>query len=276
MNYRHAFHAGNFADLQKHAILLALLDALKVESPTLSVIDTHAGAGGYDLSSDMAKRSGEAEAGIFKLIETGDAPAVFAPLVAQFRAMNKGKDGPLYPGSPLLIAAALRREDRYTACELREDDFELLRRSLAPYAFAQASRADGFETASEKAGRGDRAFVLIDPPFERPDDYARIVAVTRDVLSRDPNAVLAIWTPLKDLETFDAFIRGLETVTDDALVAEVRLRPLLDPMKMNGSAMVMVGAPASVEPAVFAATDWIVRRLGQAGGAARVWRTSAA
>jgi 23S rRNA (adenine2030-N6)-methyltransferase len=274
MNYRHAFHAGNFADLQKHAILLALLEALKVESPTLSVIDTHAGAGGYDLSGEMARRSGEAEAGIFKLIEAGDAPAVFTPLVTRFRAMNKGKDGPLYPGSPLLIAGALRREDRYTACELREDDFELLRRSLAPYAFAQASRADGFETAAGKAGRGGRAFVLIDPPFERPDDYSRIVAVTRDVLARDPKATLAIWTPLKDLETFDAFIRGLETVTNDALVAEVRLRPLLDPMKMNGSAMVMVGAPASVEPAIAAATDWIVKRLGQAGGAARVWRTA--
>ncbi|WP_421737173.1 23S rRNA (adenine(2030)-N(6))-methyltransferase RlmJ [Caulobacter sp.] len=276
MNYRHAFHAGNFADLQKHAILLALLEALKAQTPTLSVIDTHAGAGGYDLGGEMARRSGEAEAGIFRLIESGDAPAVFAPLIARFRAMNGGQDGPLYPGSPLLIAGGLRRDDRYTACELRDDDFDLLRRSLAPYAFAQASKADGFETAAARAGRGGRAFVLIDPPFERPDDYGRIVGVTRDVLARDPDAVLAIWTPLKDLETFDAFIRALETVTDDALVAEVRLRPLLDPMKMNGSAMVMVGAPASIEPAVAAATEWIVQRLGQKGGSARIWRTKAA
>ena len=276
MNYRHAFHAGNFADLQKHAILLALLEALKAQTPALSVIDTHAGAGAYDLGGEMARRSGEAEAGIFRLIESGDAPAVFAPLIARFRAMNGGQDGPLYPGSPLLIAGGLRRDDRYTACELRDDDFDLLRRSLAPYAFAQASKADGFETAAARAGRGGRAFVLIDPPFERPDDYARIVGATRDVLARDPDAVLAIWTPLKDLETFDAFIRALETVTDDALVAEVRLRPLLDPMKMNGSAMVMVGAPASIEPAVAAATEWIVQRLGQKGGSARIWRTKAA
>lgn len=276
MNYRHAFHAGNFADLQKHAILLALLEALKAEAPALAVIDTHAGAGGYDLSGEMARRSGEAEAGIFRLVQSDDAPAVFAPLVARFRAMNGGQDGPLYPGSPLLIAGSLRRDDRYTACELRDDDFDLLRRSLAPYAFAQASKADGFETAATRAGRGGRAFVLIDPPFERPDDYARIVAVTRDVLARDPDAVLAIWTPLKDLETFDAFIRGLETVTDDALVAEVRLRPLLDPMKMNGSAMVMVGVPAGVEPAITAATEWIVHHLGQKGGSARIWRTTRA
>jgi len=274
MNYRHAYHAGNFADLQKHAILLSLLDVLKADAPSLSVIDTHAGAGGYDLSGEMARRSGEAEAGIFRLLAQGDAPAVFAPLVAAMRAMNGGKDGPLYPGSPLLIAGALRREDRYTACELRDDDFDLLRRSLAPYPFAQASKTDGYEAAAAKAGRGGRAFILIDPPFERSDDYARIVEVTRQALQRDPSAVLAIWTPLKDLETFDAFIRGLETVTGDALVAEVRLRPLLDPMKMNGSAMVLVGAPAEVEPAVRMVTDWIVRHLGQAGGAARVWRTT--
>lgn len=274
MNYRHAYHAGNFADLQKHAILLAVLEALKARSPSLSVIDTHAGAGGYDLSGEMARRSGEADAGIFRLLQEADAPAVFAPLVAAVRSMNGGRDGPLYPGSPLLIAGALRREDRYTACELRDDDFDLLRRSLAPYAFAQASKADGYEAAAAKAGRGGRAFILIDPPFERPDDYVRIVEVTRQALQRDPAAVLAIWTPLKDLETFDAFVRGLETVTNDALVAEVRLRPLLDPMKMNGSAMVLVGAPPEVEPAVRASTDWIVRHLGQVGGAARVWRTA--
>jgi 23S rRNA (adenine2030-N6)-methyltransferase len=99
------------------------------------------------------------------------------------------------------------------------------------------------------------------------------VATTRAALDRDPAGVLAIWTPIKDLETFDAFIRAMETVTNDALIAEVRLRPLTDPMKMNGSAMVLVGAPASVETAAREASDWIVSRLGQAGGSARVWRT---
>jgi len=276
MNYRHAFHAGNFADLQKHAILLALLAALKAEGGPLSVLDTHAGAGAYDLTGEMSRRSGEAEAGIFRLLAAEDAPAVFAPLVARVRALNGGRDGPLYPGSPVLIAASLGQDDRYTACELRDDDFELLRRSLGPYPFAQAVKSDGFETATGKAGRGGRAVVLIDPPFERPDDYARIVTTTRAVRERDPRAVLAIWTPLKDLETFDAFIRAMETVTDDTLVAEVRLRPLLDPMKMNGSAMVLVGAPAAVEPAIVEATRWIVARLGQAGGRDRVWRTATA
>ena len=143
MNYRHAFHAGNFADLQKHAIVLALLKALTDGEAPLSVIDTHAGAGAYDLGGDMAQRSGEAAAGVGRLLAMDDAPAVFAPLIAAVKALNGGGSGSLYPGSPLLIARALRKTDRYTACELRPDDFDSLRRTLAPYALAQAVKDRG-------------------------------------------------------------------------------------------------------------------------------------
>lgn len=272
MNYRHAFHAGNFADLHKHAILLAMLSALQSESDALAVIDTHAGAGGYDLSGEMARRSGEAQAGIVRLKAARDAPTVFEPLLKAVAEMNGGKAGDLYPGSPLLIARALRKADRYAGCELRPDDAELLRKTLAPFANARALQHDGFETAAAQAGKGGRAFVVIDPPFERPDDYDRIVATTREILKRAPNAALAVWLPIKDLETFDAFLRAVETVTDRLLVAELRLRPLTDPMKMNGCAMVMIGAPASVDEAAAQAGDWIAARLGEAGGRSRVWR----
>ena len=276
MNYRHAFHAGNFADLQKHAILLALLKALTADETPLSVIDTHAGAGAYDLGGDMAQRSGEAAAGIGRLMVLSEVPAVFAPLVAAVKALNGGGAGTLYPGSPLLIARALRKTDRYTACELRPDDFDSLRRTLAPYAFAQAVQDDGYATAAARAGKGGqeggKTFVLIDPPFERSDDYAQTVATTRAVLAKDKVAVVAAWTPLKDLETFDAFLRAMETVTDDVLAAELRLRPLTDPMKMNGSAMVLVGAPKSVEGAIAEATTWLADNLGEAGAKARIWR----
>ena len=273
MNYRHAFHAGNFADLHKHAILLAMLSALQGESEALAVIDTHAGAGGYDLSGEMARRSGEAQAGIFRLKAAKDAPPVFDPLLDAVAWMNKGGEGDLYPGSPLLISRALRRTDRYAGCELRPDDVALLRETLAPYAHSQALQADGFVTVTERTGRGGRTFAVIDPPFERPDDYDRIVATTRAVLARARDAALAIWLPIKDLETFDAFLRAMETVTNDLLVAELRLRPLADPMKMNGCAMVMIGAPTSVDDAAAQAGDWIASRLGEAGGRSRVWRT---
>jgi len=273
MNYRHAFHAGNFADLHKHAILLAMLSALQDESPTLAVIDTHAGAGGYDLSGEMSRRSGEAQAGIFRLKAASDAPAVFGPLLKAVADMNGGKDGDLYPGSPLLMTRALRKTDRYAGCELRPDDVALLRRSLAPYANAQALEADGYATSVQQVGKGGRPFIVIDPPFERPDDYQQIVTTTRNVLARARDAALAIWLPVKDLETFDAFLRGMETVTNDLLVAELRLRPLTDPMKMNGCAMVMVSAPASIDGAASEAGDWIAAHLGEKGGRSRVWRT---
>ena len=273
MNYRHAFHAGNFADLHKHAIVLAMLSALQGESDALSVIDTHAGAGGYDLSGEMARRSGEAQAGIFRLKTASDAPAVFAPLLKAVDAMNGGREGDLYPGSPLLLARALRKADRYAGCELRPDDAQLLHKTLTPFVSAQALEADGFATAVAQAGKGGRAFVVIDPPFERPDDYARIVETTRAVLARAKDTALAIWLPIKDLETFDAFLRGMETVTNQLLVAELRLRPLTDPMKMNGCAMVMINAPTSVEDAAAQAGDWIASRLGETGGRSRVWRT---
>jgi 23S rRNA (adenine2030-N6)-methyltransferase len=273
MNYRHAFHAGNFADLHKHAILLAMLSALQAESAALAVIDTHAGAGAYDLAGEMAKRSGEARAGVFRLKAAEDAPGVFGPLRKAVDQINSGQPGDLYPGSPLLMARLLRKADRYAGCELRSDDVQHLRKVLAPYASAQALEADGFVTAVAHAGKGGRAFIVIDPPFERPDDYDRIVETSREVLRRAPDAALAVWLPIKDLETFDAFLRGMETVTGDLLVAELRLRPLTDPMKMNGCAMVMIGAPASVDPAAAAAGDWIAARLGEAGGRSRVWRT---
>ena len=273
MNYRHAFHAGNFADLHKHAIVLAMLSALQGDSDAVSVIDTHAGAGGYDLSGEMARRSGEAQAGIFRLKAADDAPAVFGPLLKAVAEMNGGKDGDLYPGSPLLTARALRKTDRYAGCELRPDDAQLLRKTLSPYANAQALEADGYATAGAQAGKGGRAFVVIDPPFERPDDYRQIAQTTAAVLKRAPDAALAIWLPIKDLETFDAFLRAMETVTADLLVAELRLRPLTDPMKMNGCAMVMIGAPAAIDGAASEAGDWIAARLGDKGGRSRVWRT---
>ena len=272
MNYRHAFHAGNFADLHKHAILLAMLSALQADNEALSVIDTHAGAGGYDLSGEMARRSGEAQAGIFRLKAAADAPGVFQPLLDAVRLMNGGKSGDLYPGSPQLIARALRKKDRYVGCELRHDDADLLRETVAPHANAQALQADGFDTAVRNAGKGGRAFIVIDPPFERPDDYDRIVATAGAVLTRAADAALAIWLPIKDLETFDAFLRAMETVTNDLLVAELRLRPLTDPMKMNGCAMVMIGAPTSVDAAAVQAGDWLAARLGEPGGRSRVWR----
>jgi len=275
MNYRHAFHAGNFADLVKHAALTLTLDALMAEPSPLTVIDTHAGAGGYDLEGELARRTGEAAQGIFRLMEAGDAPPAFDRLKAAVRQGNPGGGVRFYPGSPSLIAAALRKQDRYIACELREDDQALLAQTLARHARASAVKADGFATAVRESPAAGRVFVLIDPPFEKGDDYQQIARAMEGVLRRNRPACVSIWLPLKDLETFDAFLRSVEPFAPNLLVAETRLKPLTDPMKMNGCALVIANPPHALAEPLATVCGWVAGRLGEAGGKARVWRTAA-
>jgi 23S rRNA (adenine2030-N6)-methyltransferase len=266
MNYRHAFHAGNFADIVKHAALTLILREMTATPGPLAVIDTHAGAGAYDLSSEMAQRSGEAQIDV--LMADPDAPAALAPLKQAAGAMPKG----LYPGSPYLIGAGLRRGDRYVACELRADDHALLAQTLKRWPNAQALKADGYRTVAEQAGPG-KLLVLIDPPFERPDDYEQAARALHAILRRNRTACVAVWLPLKDLETFDAFLRMVEP--QGALVAEVRLRPLIDPMKMNGCALVIAGPPPGLAGPLADACEWVASKLGDAGGSGKVWRLGA-
>jgi len=274
LNYRHHFHAGNFADLLKHALWLRLLVRLTADPGPLTVVDTHAGAGLYDLQDAMAQRSREAEAGIARLM-AADAPGVFAPLKAAVTAENP--DGKLryYPGSPLLTVRALRKGDRFVGCELREDDQATLQALLDQRARgraeARAVLADGYAELGAGADRRRHAYI-IDPPFERGDEYAQIIDGVGRALEADPRAVIAIWTPLKDLETFDSLLRGLEAIDPPSLlVAEARLRPLMDPMKMNGTAMLFVNAP-ELQADARAAAEWVVATCGERGGKAQVRR----
>jgi len=273
VNYRHAFHAGNFADLVKHATLTRLLEALLAIPAPLTIVDTHAGAGGYDLDGELSRRTGEAAQGVFRLMAADDAPAVFDALKAAVRQGNPGGDVRFYPGSPSLIAGVLRAGDRYTACELRDDDFELLRQTLSGHGGAMALQADGFATARRSAGRDGRLFALIDPPFERADDYERIAETLNMILGLDAHACVAVWLPLKDLETFDAFLRQVEPAARSLLIAEARLKPLVDPMKMNGCAMVIANAPPGIESDLESICGWVAGNLGEAGGRASVWST---
>jgi 23S rRNA (adenine2030-N6)-methyltransferase len=269
LNYRHAFHAGNFADLVKHATLLQLL-ATGGAGP-LTVIDTHAGRGLYDLAGPEAQRSGEAEAGIVRLMAAADVPGAFDPLTTQVKALNPSGDVRRYPGSPWLIAESLGPQDSYVACELRPDEHAALRELMKPRRNVTTLCADGYAAAASRTPAAGRVLVLIDPPFEQPDDYRRIVETLGAVRRRNRQAQALVWLPLKDLETFDGFLRDLEDALETpALVAEARMRPLTDPMKMNGCALVLLGAPEGMAAELEAICGWTARTLGE-GGAARIY-----
>jgi 23S rRNA (adenine2030-N6)-methyltransferase len=265
MNYRHIYHAGNFADLVKHAVLTELLAAMTGKAP-LTVIDTHAGAGLYDLAGDQARRTGEGAA-VAALMADPAAPPVFDALKAAIRRLNEA-GARYYPGSPALIAQALGPRDRLVACETRLDDFHSLREVLRQPG-AQALREDGWDAAQARTPRAPApALIHIDPPYEAADDSDRAAETVRHVLARNAQAVIAIWAPIKDLAGFDSFLTGVEEAKGgaSALVAEVRLRPPDDPLRLNGCAVVTVNAPPGLAAGANAAAAWIVATLGDPGG----------
>ncbi len=327
MNYRHSFHAGNFADLVKHTLVLWLLGQRQAAGP-VAVLDTHAGAGLYDLTGD-ATRSREAEAGVARLMAHGNRlpspgggragdgveatrhreastpgfghrvnannrqesastppnppppgegfqtlaeglPPLIAALADQVRAVNPDGGVRFYPGSPVLIARALRPDDRYLGFELREEVQALLADSLSAWPEAQSAGGDGYDGVLAAAAQVTGPLVLIDPPFERPDDYVRSAETAVALLRADPATTVAIWTPLKDMETFDGFLRRLSGI-GPVLIAEARLRPLTNPMKMNGCAMVVVNPPEGTEAAAREICEWVAEVLGDAGAKAEVW-----
>jgi len=272
LNYRHAFHAGNFADLVKHAALIELLRMLTQGRDPLTVVDTHAGAGLYDLSGPEAARSGEAAAGVGRLLAATDAPEPLKVLAEAVRAARGAtRLETAYPGSPWLIAERLRRHDRLVACELRPAEHAALQQAMRGRAQVETRCADGFDEAPGLVPAKGPALIVIDPPFERPDDYRRVAVATRTVLARNARATLLVWLPLKDLETFDAFLRGIEPAVGRTpmLVAETRMRPLTEPLRMNGCALAVVNPPAGLAAPLEAICGWVAG-LGQ-GGSARVW-----
>ena len=269
MNYRHSFHAGNFADLLKHALVLWLVKARQETGP-LTVFDTHAGAGLYDLSGD-GTRSREAEAGVARLMSAEGRTPLMDALAAEVAAINPDGGVRYYPGSPLLIADALKDGGRYVGFELNPPVRDMLAEALAGRTNAQAREGDGYAEVVAEAAKVRGPLMLIDPPFEKPDDYVRSAETAIAVVKRDPTATVAIWTPLKDLETFDGFIRRLQGKAGTTLVAEARLRPLTNPMKMNGCALVVVNPPKGAEVAASEVCGWVAGALGEAGGRAEVW-----
>lgn len=268
MNYRHAFHAGNFADIVKHAALTHLLADLARRPGPAGVVDTHAGAGLYDLFGAEAQKAREADRGVLKLMADPAPPEALIPLTQAVRAANGGGETRLYPGSPWLIARTLRPGDRYAAWELRPDVCADLRQVLGKR--GRAVLGDGFAAAPREIAAKGPALALIDPPFEQGDDYPRTAEAMRGILARNPAATVMAWLPLKDLDTFDRFLGELDDTP--ALVAEARLRPLADPLKMNGCALVIAGAPEGLDAQLEAICAWVLGAAGEDGAQTRIWR----
>jgi 23S rRNA (adenine2030-N6)-methyltransferase len=268
MNYRHAYHAGNFGDCLKHVVLVWLLRALQRKAAPLFVLDTHAGTGFTDLGGSAASRTGEWRAGIARLLD--DPPAPLADYLALVGRLG------LYPGSPALIRALLRTGDRLACCELHPEDRAVLKQRFAHDLQVAVHRRDGWEAVGALLPpRERRGLVLIDPPYEQPEEFVRLAAALRTGYARFRAGVFAAWYPIKHRHPVRAFHTALqESGIRDVVAAELWLREPVDPARLNGCGMLLVNPPYRFEadmPEMLAA---LVSRLGggEAGAATAVTR----
>ena len=262
MNYRHAFHAGNFADCMKHALLVWLVRALQRKPAAIQVLDSHAGAGRYDLSSDEAQRTGEWRQGIGQLLQQPPSAAL-GDYLGIVRAMGAPAH---YPGSPLLVREMLRPQDRLVACELRPDDHAALRALLGPDPRSSIHHRDGYQAIQALLPPPDgirRGLTLIDPPFEQPDEFTRIEAAIATARRRFATGIVAVWYPIKHRAPVRAFHdRLVNAGVADLVAAELLLRPSLDPTRLNGCGLLVATPPFGFEAAATAILSAIDGTLG--------------
>ncbi len=272
MNYRHAFHAGNFADCMKHALLVWLLRALQQKDAPVAVLDTHAGIGRYDLGGEQAARTGEWRDGIGRLLD-GPAAAALAPYLDLVREAGAPAR---YPGSPALVQALLRPQDRLLLCELHPDDHALLRREMGGDPRVAVHRRDGYGAIAAllpPAGNIRRGLTLIDPPFEQEDEFARLEAAIALARRRFGTGTVAAWYPIKNRSASRSFLHRLSDAgLPDLVAAELLLRPPVDPSRLNGCGLLLASPPWGFEEAAAGILSAIDSALGIGAGSSEVRR----
>jgi 23S rRNA (adenine2030-N6)-methyltransferase len=249
MNYQHAFHAGNFADVHKHAVLARILEHLRLKPAAFRVIDTHAGAGRYDLLGEEASRSGEWRDGIARVFEGESPQALLAPYLAAVAALNAGGKLCIYPGSPLLVRALMRSQDRLIACELEPRSAASLKAVLRGERRAKVLTIDGWTALNANVPPKERrGLVLIDPPFEDAADFTRLPAALAGAHRKWPTGIYLLWYPIKDREAPEALARRLARLgVPKILRCEIALgRPRAD-AGLIGSGLVAVNPPFTLE-----------------------------
>jgi 23S rRNA (adenine2030-N6)-methyltransferase len=280
VNYRHAYHAGNFADVVKHAVLALLIERLKGKDAAFCVLDTHAGIGRYDLRSVPAQKTGEFRTGILRLLEhePRSLPGELKPYLGAVRALNGGAGFTAaslrwYPGSPRLVRSLMRRQDRLHLLELHPEDAAALSELFARDPQVTVQQADGYTGLKALLPPAERrGLVLIDPPFEKRDEFVALARGLRQAYRRWATGQYLLWYPVKDRPPVQAFHQLLkEAGIPRILMAEFLLRPDDDAGRLNGCGLILVNPPWKTDAALQALLPSLATILGvEPGGGARV------
>ena len=265
MNYRHAFHAGNHADVLKHYILSRLIALLSRKEAPFAYLDSHAGVGLYDLQGDQASRTGEWLQGIARLWQAEDVPDQLIDYLEVIRAMNPGGVLRHYPGSPELARLLTREQDRLHLNEKHPEDGRLLKENMHGDRRVAVHLGEGWHVPRALLPtREKRALLLIDPPFEQADEQERCVQALNEAIGRMRQAVVAIWYPIKELGQLRRFYRDLEKSNAPKLLRiELYVHPADDAQRLNGSGLVISNPPWGLEEELKQVLPWLTTLLGQ-------------
>jgi 23S rRNA (adenine2030-N6)-methyltransferase len=256
MNYRHGYHAGNFADVVKHIALVAILLHLKKKDTAFAVVDSHAGRGRYDLGGEQAGKTGEARSGIGRLAGlSGDLPEALAAYLALVSENGS------YPGSPLIAAQLLRPHDHLTAVEKQPEEFAILQRTMMPFRNAVAENADGYARAVKlQPPASRRGLVLMDPPFELPDEFSALALAIRKANRKFTTGIIVAWYPIKSQAEADAFTgEVLAGGVTKALVVDTRIT--VPEGKLGRAGLLVINPPYGFEAALLACAALIAPKL---------------
>jgi 23S rRNA (adenine2030-N6)-methyltransferase len=276
MNYRHAFHAGNFADVHKHAVLTRILLHLRLKPGAFRVIDTHAGAARYDLAGPESSRSGEWREGIQRLWSTPVEPlaqALLAPYLDVVAALNPSGTLAVYPGSPLLTRGMLRQQDRLVACELEPQAAAALAATLRGDRRAKTVAIDGWTALSAYVPPKERrGLVLIDPPFEEVGEFARLPSALSAAHRKWPTGIYMLWYPLKERRAPDAMAKKLTALGLTKLLrTELMVGALGDGGPLAGSGILVLNPPFTLEAELRTLMPALAARLSTHGAHRLDW-----
>ena len=277
MNYRHHFHAGNFADVMKHALLLELVRALQRKEKGFLYLDTHAGRGSYDLTAaaqgDTLARQSEHPQGIGRLWGRPDLPEGLAEYVALVKRFDREQGNPgeaprFYPGSPWIARLLARPQERLVLCEKQPAESELLDIGFGREPRVKVLTMDGYAAPRALLPPPERrALILIDPPFEAQDEFARIAAAVGEGLRRLPGAVFAIWYPLTERARVEAFFGELLALKlPPTLELELTVAGEQSAVKMRGCGLVVINPPWQFDGEARRMLDWLADALAQETG----------
>jgi 23S rRNA (adenine2030-N6)-methyltransferase len=278
MNYRHAFHAGNFADVIKHIVLVRILMHLQEKQAAFRVIDSHAGAGLYDLTAEEARRGGEWLTGIARIMQARFSETTL-PLVKPYldivRAFNPGRDPAAYPGSPLIARALLRPQDRLTACEVEPSARKRLIDALRRDTQARVVDLDGWlALPAFVPPKERRGLVLIDPPYEQKDEFERLAEGFAQAYAKWPTGSYLLWYPVKSRRATDTLARqvaaavGASKPAGKALRLEFSVAPQTADAALASAGLLIVNPPWTLLGELKAILPELEKPLGQ-GGAGR-------